>query len=536
MSASDRPLQIWDFGVPGQGPPPTPQEVGFKAYNLMRMAALRLPVPPGFVLGTGYCRAVLAGAVDEAELEARVAGHVRRLEEASGRGFGSPRRPLLVSVRSGAAVSMPGMLETVLNVGLCETTLGGLLRLTGNPRLVWDSYARLVRTFAEVVHGCPHEPFAALLDRAVRRDGVDTPAELDGQALAALAGDALAVYRERVGHAFPQDPHRQLMQAITAVFRSWTAEKAVAYRRLHGLDDRAGTAVTVQAMVFGNAGGTSGSGVAFTRDPATGEDRLYMDFLFNAQGEDVVSGRSAVRDSDLAAVLPEVAAELARVRRVLEAEMRDMQEFEFTVEEGRLHLLQTRTGKRTPWAALRIAVDLVGAGRLTPGEGLRLLDGIDLDRLERVRLVGADDGLCLGRAVPAGIGVAVGPIAFDARAAREFAAQGRPAILVRPDIATADIAGIAAAAGVLTAVGGRTSHAAVIARQLDKVCLVGCEGLSVDGEARTCTLWGRRFAEGDVLTLDADGGTVRAGAVSLVRERPDAERTVVAAWRRGDRG
>lgn len=509
---------------------PSPQQVGFKAYNLMRMARVRLPVPPALVLGVGLCADVLAGqAVD---LPGLLRTHLRALEMASGLSFGSTRRPLLVSVRSGAAVSMPGMLETILNVGLCDATLRGLIRATGNPRLAWDCYRRLVQCFAEVVHGAPAQPFEALLARCIETEGALGARDLDAMALAGLTAEFLALHTRLVGEPFPQDPFRQLELACEAVFRSWNSQKAKDFRRINRIEGLAGTAVTIQSMVYGNAGGTSGSGVGFTRDPATGENRLYMDFLFNSQGEDVVAGRSVVSGGgDLARVLPGVATEIERVRRTLENEFGDMQDFEFTVHSGTLALLQTRSGKRAPWAALKIAVDLVAEGLIEPAEALRRLDGLDLDAVVRHRLALDADASPVAQAISASMGVVCGRIALSTGKAEELAANGDDVILVRRDVATEDIAGFAAAKGILTAAGGRTSHAAVVARQMNKVCLVGCRTLSVDADG--IRLGDRRLAEGDYISLDGDGGLVYAGRVRVVEERPEDELRQIAAWRRG---
>ncbi len=363
------------------------------------------------------------------------------------------------------------------------------------------------------------------------REGVPGPRELDFESLAKLVAESLELYSEVVGAPFPQDPREQLEAAAMAVFDSWQSARAVEYRRLHGIDDDLGTAVTVQRMVFGNAGGTSGSGVGFTRDPASGENRLYLDFLFNAQGEDVVSGRHAVTDTArLPLALPEVAQRLEELRHALEATFGDAQEFEFTVQDGRLYLLQSRVAKRTPWAALRMAVEQVREGIATPAQALARLDGIDLDAIERRRV--ADEGETpLAVAEPASIGLAVGAIALDTKACERFAAKGQAAILVRNDTSTEDIAGIASAAGVLTARGGRTSHAAVVARQMGKVCLVSCTTLGIDEKARTITLGTRTLREGETICLDAERGRVLDGEPEVVVERPEGLLSEVAKWR-----
>ncbi|HUX24238.1 MAG TPA: PEP/pyruvate-binding domain-containing protein, partial [Burkholderiales bacterium] len=337
----------------------SPEEMGFKAYNLARMAAVGMPVPPAFVLSTAFCRDYYAakGLLPDGFRDL-LRGNLRELERMSGLSFGGERRPLLVSVRSGAAVSMPGMLDTVLNVGLNDATVAGLVRMTGNPRLAWDSYRRLIQSFAEVVHGAKPDPFDAARARALAAARAASPGELDFMALRDLAAEYLEIYREFAGESFPQAPLDQLVAAAEAVFRSWSGRKALEYRRIHRLRGGAGTAVCVQTMVFGNSGGTSGSGVAFTRDPATGENALYMDFLFNAQGDDVVSGRHELGDlAQIGALLPEVTQQIEALRKRLEAGFGDLQEFEFTVQNAQLFMLQTRSGKRTPLAALRIAVE-----------------------------------------------------------------------------------------------------------------------------------------------------------------------------------
>ena len=505
---------------------------GGKAWNLMRLAEAGLPVPPGFVLPTAWCRARRCGGTDEAALDAALDRGIARLEAASGLEFDSARRPLLVSVRSGAARSMPGMLETVLDIGLNARSVEGLMRLTGNPRLAWDSYRRLVQGFAEVVANLPPHPFESLLRRAVAAAGLESERELDHRALRDVTQAMLERYAAWAGAPFPECPAEQLKQAVAAVFRSWDAPKAAAYRRMNRLPEDAGTAVTVQMMVFGNAGGMSGAGVGFTRDPSSGAPCLYLDFCFNGQGEDVVAGRHTVRDPQrLARLLPGIAAELRTSRGTLETLFRDMQDFEFTVQEGRLFLLQTRNGKRTPAAALRIAVDMVEEGLLTPAEALAQLADIDLDSVRHSSFAPPLPEP-LAQAVVAGSGVAAGPIALDAAAAERFAAAGSPAILLRPATLTADIEGLAHAAGLLTAAGSRTSHAAVVARQLGKVCLVGCPGLELDPEMRTCRLDGVTLAEGEALSLDGNTGAVYRGVLPVVTQLPDRELAIVADWRR----
>ena len=511
----------------------SPAEMGFKAYNLARMAIVGMPVPAAFVLSTAFCRDYYAakGKLPEGFRDL-LRGNLRELERLSGLSFGGERRPLLVSVRSGAAVSMPGMLDTVLNVGLNDATVAGLVRMTGNPRLAWDSYRRLIQSFAEVVHGAKPDAFEAALARQLKAARLASASELDFVALRELATDSLELYRELTGESFPQAPLDQLTAAVGAVFRSWSAKKALEYRRIHHLQGVAGTAVCVQTMVYGNSGGTSGSGVAFTRDPATGENALYMDFLFNAQGDDVVSGRHELGElAQIGALLPEVMLQIEAARKRLEGEFGDLQEFEFTVQNGQLFMLQTRTGKRTPLAGLRIAVELVEEGMIEPAAALKRLDGYRLDAIQTESLRAKDGQAPIARAIPAGVGVAVGEIALDSETARRRAAAGKIVILVREDTSTDDVTGIASAAGILTARGGRTAHAAVVARQMGKVCLVGCRELAVDPGKHSCSIGSKVLREGQVISLDGAGGGIYAGPVEIVRTKPERHLAAVASWR-----
>ena len=455
------------------------------------------------------------------------------MEIATGLAFGAARRPLLVSVRSGGAVSMPGMMETVLDVGLNTETVEALIRLTGNPRLAWDSFRRLVQCYAEVVANLPTAPFDALVAAALVQGEAETERELDHRALRALTLVMLDCYRTLAKAAFPADPHEQLVMAAEAVFRSWDAPKAASYRRMNGISDDAGTAVTVQTMVFGNAGGESGAGVGFTRDPATGTRTFYFDFQFNGQGEDVVAGRHKLRDNDrLRLVLPAAWKRLNDICHALEVLFGDVQDFEFTVQSGQLFLLQSRRAKRTDWAAVTIAVDLVQEGALTPAEGLARLDGIDLNAVVRTTFVQPVPAT-LAMAQVASMGVASGAVALDPDAVKRLAAAGTPAILVRRDTVTSDIEGMALAVGILTASGGRTSHAAVVARQLGKVCLVACPGLHIDLDRRLCLIGGTSLQEGEFVSLDGNTGAVHAGRLALLTEKPDQALAIIAGWRNG---
>ena len=512
-------------------PVPDASVIGGKAYGLARLVRAGLRVPEATVLTTGLWRSRPDPVADEMSLRRTVKAAVEGLERQAGLQLGGPTRPLLVSVRSGAPVSMPGMLETVLNVGMCETAARGLIALTGNPRLAWDSYRRLIESFAAAVHGCPREPFEHAVHGELAAARVTRPRDLGASVLEQLVRAHLDRYARLTDEPFPQDPLDQLVAAVNAVLDSWTTPKARKYRGLHGISGDMGTAVILQRMVFGNAGGVSGAGVAFTRDPALGERRLYIDFLLDAQGEDIVGGRQTAEGmSELAVVAPDIVAEIERVSGVLEAEFADAQEFELTVQEGELFLLQTRTAKRTPWAALRIATDQVREGLISREAALERLAPLDLDEIRRVHVKVPDGAPELARGTPASVGVGTGPLALDHRAAQRFARAGTPPVLARPDTSTEDVPAVAVAAGVLTAAGGRTAHAAVVARELGKPCLVGCAELEIDLEARTARIGDRVLAEGEVVCVDAEAGRVFLGAPELVEERPVKELEEVAAW------
>jgi pyruvate,orthophosphate dikinase len=494
------------------------QSMGFKAWNLLRMAQLSLPVPPAFVLGTHYCTD--SAARNHASRPEYWAAALHAVEGATGLALGDARRPLLLSVRSGAPVSMPGMMETILNVGLCDATVGGLLRQSGNPRLVWDAYRRLVVTYGTVVDGISAQLFDEATTALV---GLRDERDLDFAELRELTQRLLKVYVQAKGEPFPQDPELQLAGAIEAVFASWLSPKASAYRRLNHISDSIGTAVTVQSMVFGNAGGQSGAGVGFTRNPATGEPMLWVDFLFNAQGEDVVSGRRSAHGHDeLAAVLPGVWLALGHAAQQLERTFADMQDFEFTVQDGRMFMLQTRVGKRTPEAAARIALDMLDQGLITADVARERTAGLDRKTLSRSRIAAQNGEVLvpLARAATASSGVAVGEIAFDEARAVARSSAGAQVVLVRRDAETSDIAALESAIGLLTQRGARTSHAAVVARQLGKVCLVGCAELQIDDAAHLMNIGDTILHEGDLLTLDGNDGAVYAGAAHTETEYP----------------
>jgi pyruvate,orthophosphate dikinase len=507
-----------------------PEVAGSKAAMIAQMARLGLRTPPAFVTSTALCAPLNRGeAAAEAALAEGLKAGIRRLEQASGRRFGDTRRPLLVSVRSGAARSMPGMLSTVLDVGLNAETVRGLIRLTGNPRMAWDSYRRFIQGYAEIVGDAPAAPFEAALNAMIRAEQAESETELDPEALERLSRAMAAIAAAHKGAAAPFDPMAQLQAAALAVYRSWTSPRAEEYRRLNHLEDLAGTAVTVQAMAFGNSGGDSGAGVAFSRSPATGEKGLYVDYLADAQGEDVVSGRRTPGDADsLRRRAPAVYRALCAGAERLERQLKDVQDIEFTVEGGELYFLQTRSAKRTPRAVLKTAVDLAREGLISPAEALARVEGVDLDRAGVVRFVGTAEPAA--HAIPASSGVASGRAAFDVEAARRLTEQGEPAILVRRDISTDDVAGFALAEGVLTAIGGRTAHAAVVARQLGKTCLVGCRDLTID-EAAGARLGETALKTGDWLSLDGVTGEVFLGRREIIVERPEAEIAEIERWR-----
>jgi pyruvate,orthophosphate dikinase len=514
----------------GDGPTQqVPAEVvGSKAANLARMAALGLPVPPAFVLPIELCAAIVAADSDaERHLADGLRDGIAFLESVSGKQFGDRRRPLLVSVRSGAAQSMPGMLDTVLDVGCTAAAVRGLVRMTGNPRFAWNSRQRLLEGYATTVLGIDPAPLATRVREMMVEEGVDSDRELDSEALERLAADYGALLGADVP---PDDPMTQLTSAARAVYRSWMSERAQTYRRLQHLEHLQGTAVTVQAMVFGNCSSSSAAGVAFSRDPSTGAAQSVIEVLFEAQGEDVVAGRhTPATEEALARALPTVATQLRDILRQLEREFGDVQDIEFTIEDGRLYMLQTRTAKRTPRAALRIAIDLVHEGLITAAQALRRLDGIELDALSRQRLLDTRDPVARG--IGASSGVACGRAAFDSDAAKQLTGCGDPVILVRPDTNTADVAGFAVSAGIVTAVGGRTAHAALVARQMGKPCVVGCDRTAVDIARRRAQFSAGAVAEGEWISIDGDNGEVYLGRREVVMERPEDELAEVERWR-----
>lgn len=424
---------------------------------------------------------------------------------------------------------MPGMLDTVLDVGCTLDAVQGLIRSTGRPRLAWDCRRRFLESYGEAVLGLDPEPFTMCLAELTASEGVASDRELDSEALERLAAGEQALIEDR-DDSWLEDAAAQLDSAARAVYRSWMSERAQTYRRLQKLDDLSGTAVTVQAMVFGNGGLSSGAGVAFSRDPSTGKPHPMIDLVLDAQGEDVVSGRRTPdTEETFARALPAAAVELNDILHRLEREFGDVQDVEFTIEDGKLWILQTRSAKRTPRAALRIAIDLVREGLITPPQALQRLDGVDLDALVQVCLLSADDPVIAG--IGASGGIAVGRAAFCSESAQRLAAAGDPVILMRPDTSTADVAGFAIAAGIVTSVGARTAHAALVARQMGKPCVVGCSAMTIDGDADRAQLGNAAISGGDWITIDGDSGNLYLGRRETTLTRPEADLAEIATWR-----
>ena len=518
--------------------------LGGKGAGLAEMANLGLPVPPGFTITTEVCTAYYAGAKTyPKDLERQVDAALAEIGRITGRTFGDKTNPLLVSVRSGARASMPGMMDTVLNLGLNDVTVEALARQSGDRRFAYDSYRRFITMYSDVVLGVEHHHFEELLDDHKDRAGYTLDTDLDADDWVAL----VARYKERLaqehGEPFPQDPHAQLWGAIGAVFGSWINQRAITYRRLHGIPEHWGTAVNVQAMVFGNMGETSATGVAFTRNPSTGEKRLYGEFLVNAQGEDVVAGirtpqeisesarKAAGSDKpSMEKLLPDAFKELTRIYGVLERHYRDMQDLEFTVERGNLWMLQTRSGKRTARAALRIAVELANEGLITRREAVTRVEPGALDQLLHPTIDPKAERKVVATGLPASPGAAAGEIVFSADDAEALKAQGRNVILVRIETSPEDIHGMHAAQGILTTRGGMTSHAAVVARGMGKPCVSGAGALRIDYAAATMMIPGHLLKKGDIITIDGSTGQVLLGRVPMVEPALSGEFAILMGW------
>jgi pyruvate,orthophosphate dikinase len=491
--------------------------LGGKGANLAEMTNLGVPVPPGFTIACSACLDYLRGGGTSAELQGEIDKNLSRLEQVSGRGFGDAKNPLLVSVRSGAPISMPGMMETILNLGLNDRTVIGLAQQSGNARFAYDSYRRFLQMYGDVVLNVPMHDFEHLLKSKRLTTSAESDADLSEDALRNLVEEYKALVRNRTGEDFPMEPRDQLTGAIEAVWRSWTLKKAIDYRRQNNIPDTLGTAVNIVSMVFGNLGNDSGTGVAFTRNPSTGEKKFYGEFLVNAQGEDVVAGiRTPLPIDQMETQLPGAYAELLETQNRLEQHYRDMQDIEFTVERGTLYLLQTRTGKRTAAAAIRIADEMVAEGLITQREAVLRVDPEQLDQLLHPVIDPGARAEEIATGLPASPGAASGQAVFDPDVAEQRAAEGIRVILVRDETTPEDFHGIVAARAVLTARGGMTSHAAVVARGMGKCAIVGCKEMEVDLQHRSFKVNGTTINEGDWITLDGATGRVFSGDLPTI--------------------
>jgi pyruvate,orthophosphate dikinase len=518
--------------------------LGGKGANLDGMAAIGLPVPPGFTITTEMCTRYYAdGETYPESVKVEVANGIAHIEAITGKQFGDKADPLLVSVRSGARVSMPGMMDTVLNLGLNDETVQGLAAASGDARFAWDSYRRFIQMYSDVVLELDHAKFEEALEIAKEDKGAFLDTELTAEDWQALVAEYKSLVEKQWGKPFPQDVHEQLWGAIGAVFGSWQSERAKVYRRLNGIPGEWGTAVNVQAMVFGNMGDTSATGVAFTRDPATGENAYYGEYLINAQGEDVVAGirtpqylttsareRAGAKPLSMEEALPETYTELANVFNILETHYRDMQDIEFTVQQGKLWMLQTRSGKRTAKAALKIAVDMAEEGLITRSEAVARVDAAALDQLLHPTLDPAAPRDVLTKGLPASPGAASGQIVFDAENAERLNELGEAVILVRIETSPEDIHGMHAAKGILTARGGMTSHAAVVARGMGRPCVSGAGSISIDAPNKLMRIGERLLKEGDIITIDGASGEVMAGEVPTVQPELAGDFGTLMEW------
>jgi pyruvate,orthophosphate dikinase len=501
--------------------------LGGKGANLAEMAGLGLPVPPGFTVSTEVCdlftksRKAIPAAVRQ-----EVEKNLKKLEKAVGQGFGDPKNPLLVSIRSGARASMPGMMDTILNLGLNEKTVAGLIAKTGNPRFAYDSYRRFVQMYGDVVLGLKPvnkddiDPFEVIIERKKHERGIQSDTDLTAADLKDLVAQFKAAIKDKTGHDFPEDPMKQLWGAVGAVFSSWMNDRAIAYRKMYDIPESWGTAVNVQLMVFGNMGNDSGTGVAFTRDAATGENLFYGEYLMNAQGEDVVAGtRTPLPIAELKKDDPKAYAELEKIRHILEEHYTDMMDVEFTIQQGKLYMLQCRVGKRTAFAAIKIAVDMVDEKLIDEKEALVRIEPDQLNQLLRPifdlreKETAVKGGRLLTKGLNAGPGAATGRIVFNSVDAEAWAGRGEKVILTRIETSPEDIKGMNAAEGILTARGGMTSHAALVARQMGRVCVAGCSDLLIDYGRHTMTVKNRTLKEGDWISIDGTTGQVLEGKI-----------------------
>lgn len=491
--------------------------LGGKGANLAEMTNLGLPIPPGFTVTTEACTDYYNhGRSISEEIQTQIFDALALLEERLGKKFGDTENPLLVSVRSGARASMPGMMDTILNLGLTDISVEGFAKRTGNPRFAYDSYRRFIQMFSDVVMEVPKSLFERVIDEIKEDRKVHFDTELTAEDLKEVIRRFKEIYKEKMGEEFPQEPRVQLMEAVKAVFRSWDNERAIVYRRMNDIPGDWGTAVNVQSMVFGNMGNTSGTGVAFTRNPSTGAKGIYGEYLINAQGEDVVAGiRTPQPITRLEEDLPECYEEFLKIANRLEEHYRDMQDMEFTIEDGKLYFLQTRNGKRTAQAALQIACDLVDEGMITPQESVSRIEAKSLDQLLHPAFDpdALKKGTVMGQALPASPGAAAGKIYFTAEEAKEAHETGERVILVRLETSPEDIEGMHAAEGILTVRGGMTSHAAVVARGMGTACISGCGDIVIDEKKKQFTLGGKTYFEGDYISLDGSTGKIYDGDI-----------------------
>ena len=508
--------------------------LGGKGANLAEMTNIGLPVPQGFTITTEACTQYYEdGRQINAEITAQIMEYIEKMEEITGKKFGDLENPLLVSVRSGARASMPGMMDTILNLGLNEQVVEVLAEKSGNPRWAWDCYRRFIQMYSDVVMEVGKKYFEVLIDEMKAKKGVKLDVELTAEDLKELAGQFKAEYKEKIGKDFPSDAKEQLMGAVKAVFRSWDNPRANVYRRDNDIPYSWGTAVNVQAMAFGNMGDDCGTGVAFTRDPATGEKKMMGEFLTNAQGEDVVAGvRTPMPIAQMAEKFPEAYEQFVKVCEILENHYHDMQDMEFTVEKGKLFMLQTRNGKRTAPAALQIAVDLVAEGHKTEEEAVLMIDPRNLDTLLHPQF----DAKALKAATPVGRGLgaspgaACGQIVFSAEDAERWNADGKKVVLVRLETSPEDITGMKAAQGILTVRGGMTSHAAVVARGMGKCCVSGCGDIAMDEENKEFTLAGKTYHEGDCISIDGSTGNIYDGLIKTVDAEISGNFGTIMGW------
>ena len=508
--------------------------LGGKGANLAEMTNIGLPVPQGFTITTEACTQYYEdGRQINDEIMAEIMEYIEKMEKITGKKFGDHENPLLVSVRSGARASMPGMMDTILNLGLNEDVVAVIAEKSNNPRWAWDCYRRFIQMYSDVVMEVGKKYFEQLIDAMKAKKGVTQDVELTAEDLKELAGQFKAEYKSKIGQDFPTDPKEQLLGAIKAVFRSWDNPRANVYRRDNDIPYSWGTAVNVQSMAFGNMGDDCGTGVAFTRNPATGEKKLMGEFLTNAQGEDVVAGvRTPMPIDQMAEKFPEAYAQFVEVCHTLEDHYRDMQDMEFTVEHGKLYMLQTRNGKRTAPAALKIACDLVDEGMISEQQAVAMIDPRNLDTLLHPQFDAAalKAATPVGKALPASPGAACGKIVYTAEDAKEWAARGEKVVLVRLETSPEDIEGMKAAQGILTVRGGMTSHAAVVARGMGKCCVSGCGAIVMDEENKQFTLSGKTYHEGDWLSLDGSTGNIYDGAMPTVDASVSGDFGRIMGW------